>query len=755
MIDRPRYTIGVDFGTESGRAVLVDVADGREVAIEVEPYRNGVIDAHLPAPDEDVVLGPDWALQDPEDYIETFRGAVRRLVDELGRRSAQVIGIGIDFTACTMLPTTRDGTPLCFLDEFRRDPHAWVKLWKHHAAQPEADDINRVARELDQPWLDRYGGKISSEWFFPKALQILREAPDVYRAADRLLEAADWVVWQLTGRETRNNCTAGYKALWSAEEGFPEPRFFEALEPGFGTVVDDKLSRAVVPIGGRAGGLSEQAARWTGLLPGTAVAIANVDAHVSVPAATVTEPGTLVAIMGTSICHVVLADSAPADRRDVRRRRQRRGPRVFRVRGGPGGCRRPVRVVRRRSRAAALSRPGTDVVGSACTRSWPRRRRRLRPGESGLLALDWWNGNRSVLVDADLSGVLVGMTLATTAPEIYRALIESTAFGTRVIIDAFEEGGVAVDQVVACGGLPDRNPLLMQIYADVTGRSWRVAASSQTPALGSAMFAAVAAGPDAGGHATIEDAARAMAHLRAETYEPNPSNRRVYDALYAEYVRLHDLFGRGEDPALEDPEAASPRGHRRLGGRRRRLALADAPGRPAQDQQQAERDEHDRDEVAAERGAGDVDRAEQREEAAEPQLPADPAAGEGADRGDEQEGDPEAERTQAIGLDPGGVEQVRHGEGGDDRAGVERAGAAIDRPLDDERQADRQDEDRSERLELRGRPAGSAAAPRRPAGRSRSTAGRAGGRRRAPTPSDRRGRRRRRAGGRRCSGRVG
>ncbi len=545
-----RYTIGIDFGTESARAVLVDVADGREVGIEVEAYRNGVIDAHLPAPDEDVGLGHDWALQDPDDYLETFRGAVSRLVTGSAIDPAQVIGIGIDFTACTMLPTTADGTPLCFLDAHRRNPHAWVKLWKHHAAQPEADDINRVAGELGQPWLARYGGKISSEWFFPKALQILREAPEVYSAADRLVEAADWVVWQLTGSETRNNCTAGYKALWSAEDGFPEPAFFEALEPGFGSVVDDKMSRTVVPIGDRAGGLSERAAGWTGLPVGTAVAVANVDAHVSVPAATVTRPGTLVAIMGTSICHVVLSESAPlvpgmcgvVDDGVI--------PGYFGYEAGQAAVGDlfawfvdeavpPRYHDEARGRGASVH----QVLAEAASA--------LRPGESGLLALDWWNGNRSVLVDADLSGVLVGMTLATTAPEVYRALIEATAFGTRLIIDSFEAGGISIDQVVACGGLPDRNELLMQIYADVTGRSWRVAASSQTPALGSAMFAAVAAGPESGGYATIEDAASAMAHLRAGTFEPDVSTRQAYDALYAEYVRLHDLFGRGGDPALK------------------------------------------------------------------------------------------------------------------------------------------------------------------------------------------------------------
>jgi len=545
-----RYTIGVDFGTESARAVLVDVADGREHSVEVHPYRNGVIDACLPEPDGDVVLGPDWALQDPNDYLDTFRIAVRRLVDGAGVDPRQVIGIGIDFTACTMLPTTADGTPLCFLDAHRRDPHAWVKLWKHHAAQPEADDINRVARELDQPWLDRYGGRISSEWFFPKALQILREAPDVYRAADRLVEAADWVVWQLTDVETRNNCTAGYKALWSADDGFPEPQFFEALEPGFGEVVDDKMSRAVVAIGQAAGRISERAAAWTGLLAGTAVAVANVDAHVSVPAATVTRPGTLVAIMGTSICHVVLADDAPAISGMCGVVEDGVIPGFYGYEAGQAAVGDlfgwfvehgvpPVYHEAARARGVSLHEVLADAAAA------------LRPGESGLLALDWWNGNRSVLVDADLSGVLLGMTLATEAPEIYRALIEATAFGTRVIIDAFEAGGIAIDGVVACGGLPDRNPLLMQIYADVTGRSWRVAASSQTPALGSAMFAAVAAGREAGGYATIEAAADSMAHLRDETFVPNEANRPVYDELYAEYVRLHDLFGRGGDPALK------------------------------------------------------------------------------------------------------------------------------------------------------------------------------------------------------------
>ena len=546
-----RFAIGVDFGTESGRAVLVDVADGRELGVEVYRYANGVIDERLPAPDGDVVLGPDWALQDPNDYIETFKRTIPAVVAGAGIDPSQVIGIGIDFTACTMLPTTADGTPLCELSAWRRNPHSWVKLWKHHAAQPEADDVNRVAAEMGEDWLRRYGGKISSEWFVPKALQILREAPEIYNAADRLIEAADWVVWQLTGNETRNNCTAGYKAIWSAEEGFPKRAFFAALDPRFENVVDEKMSRQIDLLGQKAGGLSDRAAKWTGLLPGTAVAVANVDAHVSAPASTVTKPGTLVAIMGTSTCHIILADSAPVV---------------------PGAC----GVVKDGvipgcyGYEAGQSAVG-DIFGWFVEHSVPplyheKARARgvtvheileeeaaaLKPGESGLLALDWWNGNRSVLVDADLTGLMLGMTLLTQAPEMYRALIEATAFGTRTIIDAFEAGGIKIDNFVACGGLPERNKLLMQIYADVTGRTIQIAASDQTPALGSAMFGAVAAGSAAGGYATIEAAAERMAHLRDEVYEPIEANLHVYDELYAEYTRLHDLFGRpGGDPAMK------------------------------------------------------------------------------------------------------------------------------------------------------------------------------------------------------------
>ena len=412
----PSYVVGVDFGTESGRAVVIDAADGRELGSSVYRYANGVIDAQLPAPDDDVRLGPDWALQDPEDYLRTFQQAVPAALEAAGADPAQVVGVGIDFTACTMLPTKADGTPLCVLPELRREPHAWVKLWKHHAAQPEADRINQVARDRGEAWLPRYGGKISSEWFYSKALQILDEAPAVYDAADRLIEAADWVIWRLTGVETRNSCTAGYKAIWSKQEGFPTADYFAALDPRLAGIVDEKMSRAISPIGDRAGELTEEAAGWTGLRPGTAVAVANVDAHVSVPAATVTEPGRMVMVMGTSICHMVMSERTAVVEGMSGVVEDGILPGLFGYEAGQSAVgdifawfvdNLVPPVYHRRA-----EREGVDVHTVL-----EREAAALVPGQSGLVALDWWNGNRSILVDAELSGLLLGATLATEAPE--------------------------------------------------------------------------------------------------------------------------------------------------------------------------------------------------------------------------------------------------------------------------------------------------------------------------------------------------
>jgi L-ribulokinase len=536
------YVIGVDFGTESGRALLVDARDGREIATAVHPYSNGVIDEALTH--NGSRLPPDWALQDPLDYLAVFQNAVPAVLKQSGVDPSQVVGIGIDFTACTMLPTKADGTPLCALPEYRDNSHSWVKLWKHHAAQGQADQINATARQRGEAWLDRYGGKISSEWFFSKALQIIQEAPDIYAAADRLIEAGDWVVWQLTGIETRSACFAGYKAIWQGD--FPSNDYFAALHPDFADVVDTKMLRTLSPLGAKAGGLTAQLAAWMGLPEGIAVAVANVDAHVTAPAVKATEPGVMVMIMGTSTCHVMSGDSL----QDV---------------GGMCGVVDGGIVPGLYGYEAGQSGVG-DIFAWFVDHAVPpeyhgaakaaglnlheyleREAAQQRVGEHGLLALDWWNGNRSTLVDVDLTGLLIGATLATRSPDIYRALIEATAYGTREIIEAFESRGVQVHQLIAAGGLPEKNALLRQIYADVTGRTFSLAGSSQSPALGSAMHGAVAAGV----YATIGDAAAVMGRLKDEVVSPIPENQAVYNRLYQDYKTLYDYFGRGGNDVMK------------------------------------------------------------------------------------------------------------------------------------------------------------------------------------------------------------
>lgn len=547
-VSERRYVIGVDFGTESARALLVDVTDGRELATAVHPYRSGVIDERLP--DTDVRLPPDFALQDPQDFLEAITVVIPAVLKESGVDPEVIIGLGTDFTACTMMPVDENGTPLCMKQKWRNNPHAWAKLWKHHAAQPEANKLNNVARQRGEGFLSRYGGKISSEWLFPKIWQILDEAPEIYEAADRFVEGADWIVLQLAGQERRNLCTAGYKAMWDKTIGFPSDDFFAALDPRLRHVVDDKLSREAYPPGGHAGGLTRPLAHLTGLREGTAVSVGNVDAHVSVPACTVTTPGRMVMIMGTSTCHMILGTEKKIIEGMCGVVEDGIIPGYFGYEAGQSCVGDQLSWFVENATPPdyhqEASRHGSDLH-----RLLEEEAARLKPGESGLLALDWWNGNRSILVDADLTGILLGATLATRAEHIYRALIEATAYGTRIIIETFEKNGVSVDELIACGGLPERNKLLMQIYSDVTGREIKIAASAQTAALGSAMHGAVAAGKRAGGYGNVFEAARQMAHLKDETYHPIPEHRDAYDGLYGEYIRLHDYFGRGENEVMK------------------------------------------------------------------------------------------------------------------------------------------------------------------------------------------------------------
>ncbi|MFI8081908.1 ribulokinase [Kitasatospora sp. NPDC086009] len=539
--DSERYVVGVDFGTLSGRAVVVRVRDGEELGTAVHDYPHAVIEDRLPGTGRR--LPPDWALQHPEDWREVLRTAVPAAVAAAGVDPAAVIGIATDFTACTVLPVLADGTPLAETGHWSGRPHAWPKLWKHHAAQGQADRINALAHARGEKWILRYGGKISAEWQYAKALQVLEEDQAVYDACARWIEAADWIVWQLTGAESRNACTAGYKGIHQ-DGGYPGEDYLAALHPDFADFARTRLEHPLAPLGSRVGSLTALAAEWTGLPAGIAVAAGNVDAHVAAPAAQAVENGQLLAIMGTSTCHVIngaaLAD-VPGICGVVE------GGIVEGAYGYEAGQSAVGDIfawwLRQGVPADYLAE--AEENGEDLHQLLTRKIADQPVGGHGLVALDWMNGNRSTLVDHHLSGVIVGLTLATRPEEVYRALLEATAYGTRVIVEALEQGGVPVTEFIVTGGLK-KNNLLMRIYADVLRRPVSVAASEQGPALGSAIHAAVAAGayPD------VRAAAAAMGRVRRGAYQPDRAAADVYDLLFAEYRALHDHFGTGPDKLL-------------------------------------------------------------------------------------------------------------------------------------------------------------------------------------------------------------
>jgi L-ribulokinase len=533
--------IGIDFGTLSGRAVVVAVRDGEELGSGVHEYANGVIDDVLPA--TGARLPPQWALQDPDDWLEVLHRAVPEALASAGVAPDQVIGIATDFTASTPLPVLADGTPLCRVPELAGRPHAYPKLWKHHAAQAQADRVNAVARERSESWLARYGGFISAEWEFAKALQVLEEDPEVYARTDRWIEAADWIVWQLCGHETRNACTAGYKAIHQ-DGRYPSEDYLRALDERFANFVSDKVAAPLSPLGGRAGGLTAQAAAWTGLPEGLAVAVGNVDAHVTAPAARAIAPGQMLMIMGTSTCHVMNADlltevpgmCGVVDGGIV--------PGLWGYEAGQSGVGDIFawlvdNAVPGRYHDEARER------GLSVHEHLSQLAAAQEVGEHGLVALDWNNGNRSVLVDHELSGLIVGLTLATRAEDIYRALVEATAFGTRTILDTFAAAGVPVTELYAAGGLV-KNAFVMQVYADVTRMPLHVIGSEQGPALGSAIHAAVAAGA----YPNVFAASAAMGRVMRDAFVPDERRADAYEPLYEAYTRLHDHFGRGGDDVM-------------------------------------------------------------------------------------------------------------------------------------------------------------------------------------------------------------
>ena len=533
---RPKYAIGLDYGTNSVRTILVDAANGREVAGATWSYEHG---------DAGVILSrdPNLARQHPADYIKGAEVTIRKALaaaarDVRGFKPDQVVGIGVDTTGSTPLPVDANGQPLAFQGRFARNPAAMAWLWKDHTAVTEAAEITELAKNLRPQYLAKCGGVYSSEWFFSKILHCLRTSPEVFDAAHSWVELADYVPAALTGTEAPDKrsagiCAAGHKAMYNPGwGGYPDAEFLSRLDPKLGEL-RGRLCQRVRTIGDAGGGLTEEWSRRTGLTAGIPVAVGAFDAHLGAIGAGI-HTGMLVKIIGTSTCDITVWPNAQP-LADI--------PGLCGIVDGSvlPGC---YGLEAGQSAVGDIFnwfvnylQPGGKKAGSH--EELTRGAARLQPGESGLLALDWNNGNRTVLVDQRLTGLIVGQTLYTTPAQIYRALIEATAFGALTIINRFEEFGVRIDQVVNCGGIAEKNPLVMQIYADVTGRPMKVSRSAQTCALGAAIAGAVVAGV----HRDFASAQKAMTGLKPRAFKPNPKAHAVYRELYALYKTLHDAFG--------------------------------------------------------------------------------------------------------------------------------------------------------------------------------------------------------------------
>jgi len=538
-----KYAIGLDFGTNSCRSLIVDLSNGSELASYVFSYPSGHAGILLDSKE------PNLARQNPEDYIKGIKETIKNSILEAREKfshftSENIIGIGIDTTGSSPMPVNNEGNPLCFLSEFKNNLNAMVWLWKDHTGHSEAAQITELAKRMHPEYLNKIGGTYSSEWFWSKVLHCYNTDPEVFNAAESFVEICDWIPAILTGEThpdkiKRSICAAGHKAMYNDNwGGLPNREFLSALSPALANL-RDKLYEKAIPSDQLAGKLSNTWAQDLGLKPGIAIAVGAFDAHMGA-VGTGIKPGTLVKILGTSTCDIMVSPH------------EKKLSDIPGVCGIVDGSVMPGYFGIEAGQSAVgdiflwfVNNLVPEKYGKSVDEKFENlaeEAKKQKPAEHGLLALDWNNGNRTILVDVRLSGLIIGQTLHTEAHEIYRALIESTAFGALTIINRIEEYGVSVKEIVNCGGLASKSPFLMQIYADITNRPMKVSKSKQTPALGAAIFGAVAAGKEISGFSSILDAQNAITGTK-ETFEPNPSNHLVYKKLYALYKQLHDAFG--------------------------------------------------------------------------------------------------------------------------------------------------------------------------------------------------------------------
>lgn len=544
-----KYTIGLDYGTLSARGVLVSCCDGKIMSSASKTYSHGVIQDHLLDPQ--VTLPPDWCLQNPQDYIEAIEFIIPELIKQSKVEKTEIIGIGIDFTSCTILPIDSQATPLCMKSEFRAEKNAYVKLWKHHGAQKQANKINEILTKLKLSETPRFGGKISSELMVPKVLEMLEEAPHVYESAAEILEAGDWLTRILTNSNKRSCSMAGYKAWWNENDGYPDKSFFAQVDERLENFVDSKLPGQVCLIGQKIGELSVNWSERLGLKPGVAVAPTVIDSHAGFPGSGVSCSDQMLLVLGTSSVVIVLGDKAYSEKGVCGGVKDAIVPGFYALESGLASVGDLFEwfvdnfVPMRYYKEAEEKKMSIHELLS-------EKADKLKPGQSGLLALDWWNGNKTPFVDGNLSGELIGMTLTTKPEDVYRCLIEATAFGTRMIKEVYEGTGIHIKEVIASGGIASKNPLLMQIYSDVLNVEIKIADCDQAAALGSAIYAALSAGKDKGGFDHYDEAVKSMSKVKNYVFSPNPKNVQIYNQIYQIYKKLSMAAGQNERDILKD-----------------------------------------------------------------------------------------------------------------------------------------------------------------------------------------------------------
>lgn len=536
-----KYAIGLDYGTLSVRALLLNIETGEEAGVSVYEYPHGVMDRQLTSGEK---LPANWALQEPQDYFDGLIYTVNDVMKKADILPKEVIGIGVDFTASTILPVLSNGLPLCHTEEFKREPHAYVKLWKHHGGECEAEYINKLAIERKEKWLKFYGGKVSSEWMIPKVLETLHHAPEVYEKADRFMEALDWIIWMLTGEESRSVCGLGYKTFYHHKMEYPSKEFFKAVDLNMKDFVEKKLAAPIKKVGERAGVLTEAMAKKLGLIPGTPIGTGIIDAHASLLGSGIAASGEMMIVMGTSSCHLLLSEKEVGI-------------------PGVGGCVKDGILPGYFAYEAGQSCVG-DLFAWFTNNCIPERYESeakekeisihqllveklegYHAGQSGLLALDWFNGVRSPLMNFNLNGMIMGMNLQTKPEELYLALIEATAYGTRLIIEQFEQEGLTIDSVVLSGGIPMKNPMLVQVYADVLNRDIKVSGTTQACALGAAILGTAAASEEVSGYKDVKEIVAKLGKEGKKIYHSKEEHVKVYDELYMEYKNLYEYFGKG------------------------------------------------------------------------------------------------------------------------------------------------------------------------------------------------------------------